>query len=339
VTIKNKKNNVTIMSSEEVITLSKKKIFLLICLFVFTSWSLVSIYYYSQHVVTIEEYNVGKKIEVSEGIVFIRNLTIHNYEVNYDFIYSNIDKHKWFYNSLLPIIPDKFKQTAVKVKAFYGKPYDFDLGTDRREGRIMHINGIYVSTKGNDLSNFKADVYTDYGRNLTMSSSGYRSEGTTNFRAFDSRDKFYLNEYSSTSSDSLIIKIEDPVNVQKHEIIIQPEWKTTKYNFFKNPPRRLSFSPDLVVDRLIREIEFNKDLSAAKQLIHPEINEFPWENFEHNKWSKIRKGTTKYIGEYHEFTDVFSTGITFNDSIDDKNYNQTLYMVDYDGEFRIIDID
>lgn len=305
------------------------------------SWGIVSLNYYNKHRVTVKEYYVGKKIEVSEGTVFIRNIEVRDYEQVFNF-----DRNEWFYDSFLPQIPDKLRQPAMSVKAFYSDRYNSDLGMGKVEGRIMNINGIYVSTKENNSLNdnrnhFKADVYTDYGRNLTFASGGSSLSESSNIMLFNSRDKFFLNEYSPKSSDSLIIKIEDKIENENHEIVINPEWKTKKYNFFNKPPGDLSFSPEKVADSFIGNIVFKEELNEAKKMIHPEISDFPWENLDHDEWSRRRRTVTKYIGKYKGFDDVFSTRIAFAKAGNEFDYNiseQIIYIVDYDGEWKVIDI-
>lgn len=158
----------------------------------------------------------------------------------------------------------------MTVKAFYSDRYNSDLGTDKVEGRMMYINGIYVSTNEKNSPSdhndyFKADVYSVQGGNLTFGSSGSSSSESSNIMLFYSRDRFFPNEYSTKSSDSLIIKIEDKIENENHEIVINPEWITKKYNFFNKPPGDLSFSPAKVADRFIDTMVFKEELNTAKK--------------------------------------------------------------------------
>lgn len=320
--------------------MSKKKIFALICLFIFTSWGLVSLYYYNKHVVTVKEYKVGEKIEVSEGIVIIHNIEIHDFERRH----FSFNRLEWFYNSVLPKIPVKLQPSAMRAIAFYSERYNSDLGVDDLEGRIMYVYCIYVSNKGKylfDDDRAFVNVIAENGTILTHSSGGYMRNEGSNFKLFHSSGKFFLNEYSPASDDSLIINVKDQLINESHEIIIQPVWETSKYNFFNNPPAEYSFSPDVTVSRFLRAVVYNEDLSTAEGLMHPQINDFPWENLEHNEWSRSQGRITQYIGRYLEFDDVFSTRITFigsDDEIADTVFVQKIYMINYEGEWRIIDV-
>lgn len=323
------------------IVLSKKKTFALIFLLAFISWAIISLNYYNKHAVTVKEHYVGKEIELSAGTVFIRNIEIHDYEEELTF-----DRNEWFYDSFLPQIPDKLRQPIMTVKAFYSDRYNSDLGTDKVDGRMMYVNGIYVSTKKNNLlsdsrKHFKADVYTVQGGNLTFGSNGTSASESSNMMLFNSRDRFFLNEYSPKNSDNLILKVKDKIANRNHEIIINPEWKTRKYNFFNKPPGDLSFSPEKVANRFIDTIVLKEALNTARKMIHPEISDFPWKNLSHDEWSKMQETVTKYIAKYKGFDDVFSIRIVFartGDEFDNNFSEQTIYIVDYDGEWKVIDV-
>lgn len=74
---------------------------------------------------------------------------------------------------------------------------------------------------------------------------------------------------------------------------------------------------------------------------HPEISDFPWENLDHDEWSKRQKTATKYIDKYKGFDDVFSTRIAFARSGEEFDYNiseQIIYIVNYDGEWKVVDV-
>ncbi|EEG78123.1 hypothetical protein [Dethiobacter alkaliphilus] len=326
--------------------MSKKKIFALICLFIFTAWGIVSLYYYNKHLVTIKEYKMGERIEVSEGTVIINSIEIHDFERQY----LGSDRIDWFYNSFLPKVPVSLQRSAVRVMAFYSEPYNSDLGVNDTEGRMMYVYGIYIPNDGKGLLDddmelaVSANVITENGRNLTLSSGGYLNQNT-NYILFHSGGRFFLNEYSLTSDDSLIIRVEDKLSEENHEIVTEPVWETKKYNFFSRPPAEYSFSPGTAF-RYIGDIIRQEDVNAVDGLIHPQINDFPWEHLEHYESSGkhggiTSKGTTQYIDSYLGFADVFSTRITFSGS-DDENadtvFEQHIYVVNYDGEWKIIDV-
>ncbi|QGT99289.1 hypothetical protein SYNTR_0696 [Candidatus Syntrophocurvum alkaliphilum] len=136
--------------------MSKKKIFALVFLVIFIPCYLISLYYYSQHIVTVKELEIGEIIEVSEGIVFIHNIEMHNFEGQQgrDFY----DRLEWFYDSIISKLPREYQITAMNIVAFYNKPYNFDLGLEDVEGSIVYINGLYISDK--DIDRFHHDFNT-----------------------------------------------------------------------------------------------------------------------------------------------------------------------------------
>ena len=319
--------------------MSTKKVFALVCLFIFISWGIVSIYYYNKHVVTIKEHKVGERIEVSEGIVMVHSIEIRDFERRHRF-YS--DRFEWFYNSVLPKLPVKLQMTAMRSVAFYSERYNFDLGIDDIEGRIMYVNGIYVSKGEGDKflhDKINVGVAAENGVSLTGRGGGSSGAENSNIRMFHSRGKFFFNEYSPTGDDILTIYVTDKLSDERHEINIEADWETKKYNFFNGPPADYSFSPDQAFNRFIRVAVYEKDLNTAEEYIHPQISDFPWENLDHDKWVKRHGTITLYEGEYLGFNDVFSTRITFGDFEDEESeaiFEQRVFLVDYDGEWKII---
>jgi len=322
-----------------VFALSKKKIFALICLFVFTSWVLVSLYYYNKHVVTVTKYKVGERIEVAGGIVIIHNVEIHDFKPGH---FDMVDGLEWFYSSVLPKLPDKLQSPAYKMVSFYSDQYYIDIGAYNVEGRIIYLNGIFGSNNEKDLFvndnlRIEANVLLENGRYLTNSGGGHGGYVESNYRLFNSRGKFFLNEYTPANDDNLIITVKDELSNETHELTIKPVWETNKYNFFNRPPAQYSFCPDKTVSRFVRAVLYHEDLSTAKEIIHPQIIDFPWENLEYDEWS--RSGPTQYLDRYLEFDDVFSTRTAFSRSDDEGTvFEQVIYKVYYNGEWKIIDV-
>ncbi|QGT99288.1 hypothetical protein SYNTR_0695 [Candidatus Syntrophocurvum alkaliphilum] len=131
------------------------------------------------------------------------------------------------------------------------------------------------------------------------------------------------------------------MNDEVHEFNIESNWKTNNYNYFKRPPSQYSFRPSNTAHSFIRTAVDKEDLKAAETGIHPKITDFPWENLEHDQWSRRLGRLTRYEGNYLGFDHVFSTRITFGEREDDNSkveYVQNIFMTDYDNEWKIIDI-
>ncbi|MDW7650260.1 MAG: hypothetical protein SCK29_05620 [Bacillota bacterium] len=317
--------------------MSKKKIFTLTCLFIFISWSLFSLYYYNKHIVTIQEYKVGERIEVSEGIVIINSIEVHDFQRDY------LDYDEWFYK-ILQRLPVRLQRFAMKVMAFYTEPYTFDLGANGIEGRIMYVYGIYVSNENKSMfykDSLRINAYAaaENGSYLAGTGSGYVAGDGRNYILFHSSGKFFLNEYSPDSNDKLIINVKDTLSNENYELNLAPTWETNKYNFFNRPPADYSFSPDIAVSKFIRAAIYKEDLRTAKGLIGPQASDLLWEKLDHDKWSGTQGRVTQYIGSYLGYRDVFSTTITFEEFDKSEDILEQRILLNYNnGEWKIIDV-
>ncbi|OEF95979.1 hypothetical protein [Desulfuribacillus alkaliarsenatis] len=319
------------------------KIIMAIVLLFLLVWGAISLYYYNQHVVTIKKFPIGERFETSDGIVFIHSIELHNFDRKFDLDNPKVD---FFFNKLLPITPKRFHMTVGKVFWFYNKPYNFELSTNKDvPGKIMTLNGLYVPINDDVESLYNiisADVVVEQtGYFLTGRQTGLKRFMSSNIFAFHSRDRFFVNGYDPDSNEQLIIRILDKITDETHQIKIQPQWLTKKYNYFNRPPEQYSFTPENTISEFISAAVYSDDINSAKALIHPDIQDFPWGQINHNMWSLTRTSEIYYQDRHLGYKDVFEKKILFG-NLYSSDFNaiaeQSFYITQHDKEWRLIDI-
>lgn len=187
-------------------------------------WLITSVYYYTQHRITINRCALDKEVTVDGIVVQLNEIVFTDLERNH-----TLFRNERYYKTLAKL-PVFAQQAYFKVYSFYRKPYKkLEHNFDNQLG-IIELRGTLVSNRPIDL------VFLDrisLVNKTGVEFSGHRgiennSESTYNFCIGGS----YFNKNDKTAY--FIIKDENDAIIKS--IPIKLNWQSETYNYFNRPP-------------------------------------------------------------------------------------------------------
>jgi len=200
-----------------------KKSLVSIVLFVFIIWVVVSVYFFTQHTVMVNEYDINKKINVDGGFIKLEKISIKNSEK------KQILKANWLMDLALRF-PMSEHNKLYDIGYFYTKPYNFDL-----DYNILTIRATFVTNDDAKelLSKLHDNITIEVLKEkmpFKIYDSSYRFSG--DYVEYEARFKFLNNQYNLDKNSNINIMIKDKKNVKFYSFEIKPDWQTKFYNFF-----------------------------------------------------------------------------------------------------------
>ncbi|SFH09611.1 hypothetical protein SAMN05660649_03836 [Desulfotomaculum arcticum] len=316
----------------------KKKVLSVTLGLVFT-WLVVSIYFYSQHLIVIKEYPLYTRAETEDALIILKNVVAYNYKTNYSFINH---ESPWYWKVAMKINNPRIQRIFISTCFFYSRPYIFDP-----EKRTVKLQGL-IAFKNVDQNNsdslfednpFKVNLYGDFDASLT-DGSGASSSGNSNIMYFEVHgDEVLLNNNHVFKA---VIKDSQTGQVIK-ELPFKPDWRYSIYNFWQSKPEKYGFKPGLAVDRFINLVERENYAAAANCLHYKRKDVFPWTNLDSELLASPHTLSKYYVGDYLDYKNVFAADILFFKpgrqalSQGDEFARQTIFLIDNYGQWKIID--
>lgn len=185
-------------------------------------WLIASIYFYTQHKITIWNYQVNQQIQLNDVKIDIKEISVQNYRSNKGFQKNNL------IYEIVQKFPHQLQLGFLNICYFYSKPYNIN-----DKYGVMSVKGQLISNSIiNDEPNIEIEVVDDIGVHY-FSSQAKRHESDSNISNFETKgDYFPFEKLGST----LKISIKDKRDDKTIEIIIDPTFTKQSYGFFHKKP-------------------------------------------------------------------------------------------------------
>ncbi|MGS0764508.1 hypothetical protein [Syntrophomonas curvata] len=188
-------------------------------------WLITSVYYYTQHRITINRCALDKEVTVDGMVVQLNEIVFTDLEKSF-----TLFRNERYYKTLAKL-PVFAQQAYFKVYTFYSKPYKkLEHNYDNRFG-IIELRGTLTTDKSIDLFLDRISLVNKAG----LEFSGHR--GIENKSA--STYSFYIGGRYFVKNDKtayFIIKDENDAIIKS--VPIKLEWQSKTYNYFNRPPNR-----------------------------------------------------------------------------------------------------
>lgn len=289
-------------------------------------WLLLTAFFYYQHQVYVESYDIGEYIEFDEFGVFVNNIEKYNYE-NRGFKYPDF---------LLELgLPGKFNQTIMNIWYFYSFPYEIDKANPKFDINCeVIVYGEYgTSVDVGDLLEGKLD-FQYIG---TLSDSIIYLTGTR-ITASSNQNTIQLT-YSKEWNDSLSegITIVDLVDDKEYEVDFSLPFTKVRYDYFNRRPGYKQDYSSSIISNMLRSYKKGDSSTAESYISTEHMETFSWDILDRYSQFFPEKFIFSYIGQYKENDGVFmmkSGGYIEGESIDELIF----YMIYDNSRWQIIDI-
>ncbi|SHK71356.1 hypothetical protein [Desulforamulus aeronauticus] len=307
----------------------RKIIWLLLCLLML--WSIISLYFYRQHLLVVKSIPLNENIQVGDTKVYLRELSLVNFERK-PFDYDHLPWYAEFSKQLPPFLIMPFYKTIT----FYSSPYTFD----DNHGKAA-INGYYLSpvlSLEDRIFPETVDIWLAGAYEV-----GYLGGTSTNHSANSNLHSFQVyGEHVPLDVKELYIMVNDKVNNKNHKIPIKLDWETKTYTFFNPFPVYWQTSNPLVkVQEFIKLNEKDKNPKLAQLILHDKLKTFPWQHTKHEYWQLAFEDRVSYQATYQGQHDVITVTLTFGENKENSFKGiaeQTFYLIDHQGSWKIIDV-
>ncbi|HZK44170.1 MAG TPA: hypothetical protein VFC73_07750 [Syntrophomonadaceae bacterium] len=199
-------------------------------LFIFVIWLVVTIYFYTQHQMTLQRHLIDETIALENATVVINDAILWDVErKNIDFV----DDWRYDFASILPAL---LQFPFLKLCSFYNKPYqEIKYGFSKIEfrGKILLKNKIVGEEHQELWDNYDFGIVDEAGVNYCCSYSSTYEGGNILYIAM--KGDFFKPDLTEIN-----IIINDKLSDHSELIPVRFNWQSEKYNFFKKPPFKLS---------------------------------------------------------------------------------------------------
>lgn len=302
-----------------------------VLLILFSLWLIITLYYYSCHVINIDRHIIDEKIEWNDAIIEFEELVLCDAK-NKDRMNDGRWETTWNIASKLPTF---LQRPFLEICYFYYNPYLENEYYDDKFAYVEMRGRIITKNKdGNKINNIFDSIFLrdNTGRGYSKKRELCQSDSSN-------ISYFYIGgDIFSRDFKEVYVGVKDETGKALFSVPIKPDWQRETYNFFKKKPTEYYFlDPANTVSEFIK----NRDKESYKDYIYEEVEAFPWENMDHEYWKKdsvyIIPEAVNYLGEYKEFADVYVTRIKFKED-EIKIGQQDIYLIDTGKKFKIIDI-
>lgn len=318
---------------------------------IFLVWSIISIYFYFQHRVSVTVINIpGWELDVNNNkIVQIKQIRTYDWERKES--YHTIWERWQPVLEIGNILPNgdlriKYLHAASKILYFYSSPYE-KLDDDSRR---IDVSGVLINSEQPNGKwpwiqiSVNNEPVTRDGTELSSSSNRNMHFFTANGiirnleQEIDSIELHYHVEFDTPNPDlktkSLKVRKDDKKN----------------YGFFNPVPSKYSFMGLATpVEEFIKKLQDEKQ--QAKAMISDRVVDFPWNNM---LWKEEQKDelivhctANNYLGDYKNFNNVFIVNVAYMFK-DEKNHDQRvrdddivatqiIYVIEEEGQWKIVD--
>ncbi len=290
-------------------------------------WLLITVFFYYQHQVYVESYDIGEYIEFDDFGVFISNIEKYDYK-NKDFKYPDF---------ILGLdLPGKLSRTILNIKYFYSIPYEIDKENPKFDINCeVIVHGEYgISVDVGDLLKDKLDIqYISTPSDSIIYLAGTRITASGNQNVIQLT---YSGEWNDVISEG--IRIVDIVDDEKHNVDFELPFTKVRYDYFnRRPGYRQDYSSSIISDLLSSYCSGDR-LTAESYISTEHIDTFSWDILDLYCEFSAQDFIFSYIGQYKEAEDVFmmnTGGYIEGESIDELVF----YMIYDDFRWQIIDVD
>lgn len=304
-----------------------------VLLAVLAIWMAISYYFYTQHTVTLKEYNLNKTVRVGDTRVIFKQITLNNYSIKTQYGYNKAEL-PW-YAKIIPRLPVKLQLPLFKACSFYTRPYILNQGGTLKVKGIIISPGPYEDSEETSKPTLHGNVSIDvvYNNSYTFGCTEEPGYNIDLFAIYRDNAPFTIHRVKAVITDKKTGKIKS--------LSISPDWNTKVYYGQGDLPPEFPFSPRITVNQLLNSTVYGKfDKAKGQSLILSTVsNKFPWKNLQHHYWQQARKEELAYQGSYKGYQDVYSIELMFLDiKTDEVVANQKFYLIDQGDKFKIIDV-
>lgn len=289
----------------------------LILLITVTIWIVVSVFFYTEHLLTEKTMSIPGWEISQEDMVQVKEIRVFN---------KTLKGHQWPTGITLwvfesELIPDRMKILYLRLVNFYRFRYKSD------DAWYIEISGVYPVLDPKDTTGMPEITIKVDGKYVYLFSMGNQGSEDSNFRFFTVRGK---------SVDPNIKKIEvtsrwnDKTKINLYETY----FNTNTYSFFSPKPRDYdNFDPVLVANKYFWDYIKNRNDETIEQL----------------KWTKehilqgisISNPSANYLGDYKGFRNVLTVRMNYilsHPAQEKVDGIQDFYLIERDGVLEVIDI-
>ncbi|MDK2880029.1 MAG: hypothetical protein PWR06_2745 [Thermoanaerobacteraceae bacterium] len=210
-----------------------KKTWVKVILVLLLVWLSTSLYFYTQHMVTVRTYNVEKQLVFPEGTINLKQIRLENFERKTDFIYRN-------YGVIAAkFLPDDLKLPFLNLCLFYTRPYKYY----EKGFAAIKLRGNIVLNPSNDAERIKENIVNKYDIEIInqvgvhfSGSKAFSQSDDSNVIRFEITGRYF--EKDSPHNKILKIAVKDKETGEFRFLTVEPVWEKNTYNFFKRAPKQ-----------------------------------------------------------------------------------------------------
>lgn len=302
-----------------------------VLLILFSLWLIITLYYYSCHVINIDRHIIDEKIEWNDAIIEFEELVLCDVKGK-----NLINNKRW--ETICDIaskLPAFLQRPFLEICCFYSDPYEKVEYYKNNEFASVEMRGrIITKNKDENIDDIgDSIVLRDHTGRGCSSGCGVRRSSSSNISYFHLKGDIFNRD-----TKEVFAGVKDENGKALLSVPIKLNWQRETYNFFQRMPRRYYYlDPENTVSEFIR----SRDKESYKSYIYEELEAFPWENINHEYWNNnsisINRGVANYLGKYKGFEYVYVTAIVFGED-EKKLGQQDIYLIDTGKKFKIIDI-
>jgi hypothetical protein len=287
---------------------------------------MITVFFYFQHRVYVERYDVEKYVEFEEFGLMVHNVEKYNYENR------GFNRPDFLYELNLP---GKLTSRLLNVWYFYSFPYEIDSVNPKFDINceiIIHGDNAF-SIDARDLLENKLDI--QYNNNT---SDSIIKHANTSAGSSSNRNTIKLT-FTTDWNESLLegLSIVDLVNEQEYIVNFSLPFTKVNFDYFNRRPDYMRNDSSTIISRLLDSYA-REERNISESYIGTEyIETFPWDILDRYSHFEPEEFTASYVCKYLNENNVFMMkvgGHLEGDSIDELIF----YLIYDNSMWKVIDL-
>jgi len=309
--------------------LRKKGVLKWVLLVTLGTWLIVTVFFYFQHRIQVDTYDVGEYIEFDECSVYVKNVERYNYEKNYRDYPENLGK---LLSKLK--LPMKMSETIMKIGYFYSQPYHIE-----KELYKYKVNcEIILTPESVDSKYFQLKIFDKmdigiYNEGSTSLNTPHEGRGGSagNINVFYYE---FIGDWEEAYSSG--VKISNKENGEDYLFPFKKQFLTNDYGYFnRRRVDRRQKSTDTIKYFLLK-YDHGNSVEAENYINEDYVDNFPWSTLTQKETFIFWNYEFSYLGRYMDKEKVFIMNVS-NGKDTDLIRNLDFYMIYEDFKWQIID--
>ena len=303
----------------------RKKIFITIFILLVV-WLTITVFFYFQHRVYVEYYDIGKYIEFEEFGLMVYNIEKYNFE-NKGFKYPDF---------LLELnLPGKLTSRLLNIWYFYSFPYEIDNANPKFDINcevIIYGDDAYSIDVG-DLLEDKLDF--QYNNNTSDSIIKYASTSVESSSNQNTIKLTFTKDWNESLSEGF--SIVDLVKKQEYKVIFSLPFTKVNFDYFNRRPEYRQNYSSSIISRLLSSYARGERTTSDSYISTEYIETFSWDILDSYSHFVPEEFTASYVGQYLNEKNVIMMKV--GGHLEGNSIDELIFHMIYDSlMWQIIDL-